>query len=154
VPVGALAERVPRHASEEVPGVASGPQDPFEPPLRVPACSETRTYGGLVTTASTEEGQRRLPIVEASAQRTWKDLPDSSWTLLGASRPQTRYSCSISTPTASRPIRTETTHVEKVPAKGSRIRSPGELTSYISLSIRCRSAFAGCLTASLGKNLR
>jgi hypothetical protein len=60
-----------------------------------------------------------LLIIEASSQRTWKDLPDSSHTLLETSKPQPRYYCSISTLTASRPIRTETTHVEKVPAKGS-----------------------------------
>jgi hypothetical protein len=52
------------------------------------------------------------------------------------------------------PIRTETTQVEKVPAKGSRTSSPGELTSSTSLSIKCRLALAGCLMSSLGKNLR
>jgi hypothetical protein len=37
---------------------------------------------------------------------------------LEASRPQHRYSCSISTLTASRAIRTEATHVEKSPCEG------------------------------------
>jgi ERCC4-related helicase len=97
------------------------------------------------------EGYRRARKME----RILKQASEKTARVLRrAERPQPRYSCSISTPTASRPIRTETTHVEKVPAKGSRTRSPGELTSYISLSIRCRFALAGCLTASLGKNLR